>query len=112
MKQLAGEWRIAKEVMVMEERETAQHYNQPLLSVFITSRQLLLLYSSALLTMKLFLAVSGIISSQTLLPVVSWAKVLTNKKLDTDDPRSSEEPPVFRGGSHLMHVGSMCYNAH
>ena len=61
--------------------------------------------------MKLSLAVGGILSSQTLLPVVSWeAKVLSNTKLDTDDPRSCEEPPVFRGGSHLMHVGSMCYN--
>ena len=53
--------------------------------------------------MKLSLAVGGILSLQTLLPVVSWeAKVLSNTKLDTDDPRSCEEPPVFRGGSHLI----------
>ena len=53
--------------------------------------------------MKLSLAV-GILSSQTLLPVVSEeAKVLSTTKLDTDYPRSSEQS---WGGSTLVHVGS------
>ena len=51
--------------------------------------------------MKLSLAV-GILSSQTLLPILSEAKVLSTKMLDSDDPRS----PFLRGGSNLMHVGS------
>ena len=55
--------------------------------------------------MKLTLAV-GILSSQTLLPLVSEAKILSNTKLDTDDPRFLEEPPVLRGGSNLVHVAS------
>ena len=49
----------------------------------------------------------GILTSQTLLPaVVSEAKALSNKKLDSNHSRSSEEPPIFRGGSNLVHVGS------
>ena len=52
--------------------------------------------------MKLSLAV-GILTSKTLLPVVSEAKVLSiTKHGATDDPRS----PVLRGGSNLVHAGS------
>ena len=61
------------------------------------------LLSSHHLVMKLSLAV-GILSSQTL-PVLLEARVLSNTKLDSDDPpRSSDqhEPPVLRGRKQLV----------
>lgn len=56
--------------------------------------------------MKLSLVV-GVHTTKTLLTILSSeAKVLSTKKLDTNDPCSSEELPVLRGDSNLVHVGS------